>query len=98
MYVDHRPLVIGEVARIEHLEPRIVLSVERSNGGRASRVLGILRIVEPQPQMVLLDRVEGRVETGVRKRATEHDRSRSAAWSDTERLNAEPADEMLGAL
>src|SRR5215218_6933857 len=54
-----------EVAGAKRLDARTVVTIERRDGGRATRSLGFLRGAEPQPKMVGVHRVEGRVLFGV---------------------------------
>jgi hypothetical protein len=47
---------ILEIAGIEHLDTCVVLSVKRGHGAWAACLLGILCGVEPQTQLVNVDR------------------------------------------
>src|ERR1700736_5044120 len=74
-----------------------MLPVKRSDRGRAARFHDILRIVEPQAQMISLNRVRHRILKGVWntirivKRIA---RSRSHAWRHDEGFDTESADEL----
>src|SRR6478609_3059438 len=60
-HIPQRPMVVGEVAGIENLGTGVMLAIEGSRVGRASRVSGSLRRIEPNAEMVHLYRIEGRV-------------------------------------
>ena len=78
----------GEVARAKRLDARTVVTIERRDGGRATRSLGFLWGAEPQPKMEGVHRVKGRVRLGVK---VVHLRRVHAARSNSEQLFAEDA-------
>src|SRR5262245_19154741 len=88
-------MIVGEVAGVEDLDASIVLTIECRYSSGATGGLGSLRRTEPQSEVVHLDWIERRVQTGIRKRTVEHHRRRRAALREGERLDAEPADELL---
>ena len=50
--INQRPLVVGEVRRVQHLNACIMLAIKRRHGIWTSRVLGIYRRVEPKTKMI----------------------------------------------
>ena len=69
--VKQRTLQVREIARVEHLNARVVLAVEGRDRAWAAGFDRILRIVEPQAQMVL-DREGGRVLADIRECVVKH--------------------------
>jgi hypothetical protein len=59
----------GEVGRIEHLDPRVMLTIERRLSTRATYLYGIAWIIEPQPEMIHLEWRGYRIRAGVREHA-----------------------------
>ena len=45
-----------KVARVQDLNARVMIAVERRHGGRTSRVARLCRVGKPQPEMVQFDR------------------------------------------
>src|SRR6516164_3281131 len=95
--VPQRSSVIREIACIEYLDASVVLPVKGSHGVWAACLNCILRVVEPQTQMVKLDRISDGIHRGIRKRRiVEHERSVSGrCLRNDESLNAKPTDERL---
>jgi hypothetical protein len=79
---------VGEVARAKRLDASTVVTIERRDGGRATRSLGFLWAAEPQSKMEGVHRVKGRVRLGVK---VVHLRRVHAARSNSEQLFAEDA-------
>src|SRR5215469_18609029 len=85
---------------IEHLNASVVLPVESSNGVRTARVLCVLRRVEPQTQMVSMDRFSFRTRRPVWKpvgrHIVKHYRRWHVSWRlrHNEGLDIEPSDEL----
>ena len=52
-------LGIDEVARVQDLNARVMIAVERRHGGRTSRVARLCWIGKPEPQMVQFNRDGG---------------------------------------
>src|SRR5262252_3840535 len=88
-------MIVGEVAGVKHLDPRVVLAIERRRGWGTARILSGLRRAEPQPEMGHLNGVKRRIRTGVRERPFEHHRGRRGVLRDRECLDAKAADEAL---
>src|SRR5215472_17035498 len=86
---------------IEHLNASVVLPVESSNGARTASILCVLRRVEPQAQMVSMDRFSCRTRRPIRipigRHIVKHYRRWHVTWRlrHDEGLNIEPADEPL---
>jgi hypothetical protein len=57
--VEQRPLVSGEVARVQNLYPRIVVSVERRWCARTPGIGRVCGVGKPDPEVVQLDRDRG---------------------------------------
>src|SRR6185369_12841247 len=73
-----------------------MVPVKGGHRARAACCYCIRRRVEPQPEVKGMDRVEGRVERGIREgRLVMHDGSWHTAGRDDEGLNAETADKLL---
>src|SRR5215208_5168988 len=56
---------VWEIAGAKRLDARLVVTIKRRNGVRATRILSVLWVAEPQPKMEGVHRVEGRVLFGV---------------------------------
>src|ERR1700746_2186330 len=85
-HLSERPVRVAEVARAERLHAGVVLSVERCHRIAAPRRCRVRRRVEPQAQMIGLDRRRGRVGRGV---SWEDNRRACGPRRDDERLPAE---------
>ena len=84
-----------EVPRAEHLEACRMVTVEPCGYGRTTR-RHIQRRVEPQAQMIRVNRLRRRILTGIgERRLIVDDRRRPAALRDDEGLQVEAADEDL---
>ena len=59
LYIYERTLQVGEVARIQDLNPRVVLSVEWRHGGRTPGISCVRGRIEPEAQIVHLDSSAG---------------------------------------
>src|SRR5262249_49323654 len=96
--VPERTMIVREVAGVEHLDTRIVLTVEGGNGGGATSGLSSFRRSEPETEVVHLDRIEGRIRGGIGEGSVEDGRRGSGAGSDGEGFDIEAADEAAKAL
>ena len=89
-------MVVGEVAGIQNLKAGVVLPIERRVVRRAARLPGVSRRVKPETEMVHLDRVEGRIQAGIRHHSTgEHYWRRRRTLCERERLHVESTDKLL---
>src|SRR5215813_6155712 len=67
LHVHERTLQVGEVARVQDLNPRIVLSIEWRHRARAAGIARVRGRIEPEAQMVHLDWIGRRVRRGAWK-------------------------------
>ena len=96
-----RSKVIREIGGlgIEHLNASVVFPVESSNGGGTASIVCVLRRVEPQAQMVSMDRFSFRARRPIRKPIGRHIVKHYRRWHVTwglrhnEGLDIEPSDE-----
>ena len=90
-----RSKVVRKIACIEYLDSSIVLPVKRSHGIFGTCLRRVLRVVEPQTQVVKLDRISDGIHRGIRKRwVVEHERSVGGrCLRNDESLDTEPTDE-----
>ena len=58
--------VIREIACIEYLDTSIVLPVKRSHGAKGACLLRVIWVVEPQTQVVMLDRISRGIRRSIR--------------------------------
>jgi hypothetical protein len=69
-------MVIREIACIEYLDTSVVLPVNGGHGFWAACIKRVVRVVEPQTQVVKLDRISRGIGRGIRKGwVIEHERS-----------------------
>src|SRR5207237_5438067 len=87
----------GKVAGVEHLNAGVMRAVERRYRGGATGFSCVSRIIEPHAEVVHLNRIEGRVDAGVRERSAEHNGRRRGAGSVGKGFDAENSDELLAA-
>ena len=86
---------------IEHLNASVVFPVESSNGVRTVGIFCVLRRVEPQTQMVSMDRFSCRTRRPIRKPIGRHIVKHYRRWHVTwglrhdEGLDIEPSNEPL---
>src|SRR5262249_30755091 len=85
-------VVVAEGAGVQHLDACMLFAVERSHGGHprarlAPEVERYLGVIEPQPEMILIDRAEGRT----RLWSTLASTGRQRVLGNAERLDAEDA-------
>src|ERR1051326_948255 len=83
--VPQRSVVVREIAGVQNLESGVMLAVEESLSGRAAHRDGSGRRTEPQTQVIHLNGIERRGETGV---VLEHDRRRRGTLRERERLDS----------
>src|SRR5690242_11389426 len=61
---------IRKIAGVEHLDACGVIPIERSYGGRAACLYCILRRIEPQAQVIRVDRCRCRIRGRIREGGT----------------------------
>jgi hypothetical protein len=91
--INQRSRVIRKVRRIKHLDPSIVLAVERRHGICATRLCGVVGTIEPQSKMIHLDWPCHRIWTYAWEwLIIKSKRCRSGARRDDKGLDTETAD------
>jgi hypothetical protein len=89
-------LGVRKVRGVQYLNAGVVLAIERCLRIGAPRVLGVVRRVEPQAQVIGLNGIERGVRARIRERGVVEDVRRGrTARRDDEGLDAEPAAEVL---
>ena len=85
-------MVITEIACIEYLDTSVVLPVKGGHGIWAACINRVVRVVEPQTQVVKLDRISRGIGCRIRKLwVVERCRSGSGGWGrNDESLDTEP--------
>src|SRR5262249_42105752 len=92
--VPKRSKVIREIGCIEYLNASMVLSIKRGHGTQGTHPHRVRGCIEPQTQVVSLDRISRRIRRSIRKwLAVEHERSRCGARRHDKGLYAETTDE-----
>src|SRR5262252_6904590 len=94
--VDQRTLVIGECCRVEDLDAGVVVAGKRRCGTRTAGLHGIVRRIEPNPEVINLHgAIRDRARLGIgedRGRGWEHIRRAHRAQGHDEGPDIEPPD------
>jgi hypothetical protein len=92
-----RSIGIGELSGIQDLDTGIMLAIERSHRAGTTQFDDVRRVVEPDADVIHLNRISDGILSGVWDSigiAERIGRRRSDALGDHEGFNAEPADEL----
>src|SRR5262249_13888988 len=90
-HIPKGAVVVGEIAGVENLKTGIVFTVEERLTGGTAGVGGGLRRVKPQSEVIHLNRIERRVQSGV---IGKNIRRSSAALRKGKSLDIEPPHEL----